>query len=102
MIDAFIMHKLKFLKEMKRVIAKRKKFIITGVVILAMIVVVCIVIAYSNSKETDYVFEGTFVKAEESIEVIDATSNNLDQQDNLYENDSKDCFKRKTGDCTFV
>ena len=87
---------------MKKVIAKRKKFIITGVVILAMITVICVVIAYSNSKETDYVFEGTFVKAEESIEVAEATSNNLGDQDNLDEKDAKDCFKRKSGDCVFV
>ena len=83
-------------------IAKRKKFIITGVVILAMVAVICVVIAYSNNKETDYVFEGTFVKTEESVEVIDATDKNIGQQDNLYGNDSKDCFKRKTGDCVFV
>lgn len=83
-------------------IAKKKKFIITGVVILAMITIICVVIAYSNSKETDYVFEGTFVKIEESINVADATGSNLAEQDNLDENDAKDSFKRKSGDCVFV
>lgn len=83
-------------------IAKRKKFIITGVVILAMITVICVVIAYSNSKETDYVFEGTFVKTEESFEVTDATDKNVGAQDKLDENDAKDSFKRKSGDCVFV
>lgn len=83
-------------------IAKRKKFIITGVVILAMITVICVVIAYSNSKETDYVFEGTFVKTEESFEVTDATDKNFGAQDNLDENDAEDSFKRKSGDCVFV
>jgi uncharacterized protein YxeA len=102
MIDAFLMHKKrKFLKEMKKVIAKRRKFIITGVVILAMIAVICIVIAYSNSAETDYVFEGTFVKTEESIEVVDTTNTSFGEQGNTDEID-KDSFKRKSGDCVFV
>lgn len=83
-------------------IAKRKKIIITGVVILAMITVICVVIAYSNSKKTDYVFEGTFVKTEESFEVTDATDKNVGAQDKLDENDAKDSFKRKSGDCVFV
>lgn len=102
MIDAFLMHKKrKFLKEMKKVIAKRRKFIITGVVILAMIAVICIVIAYSNSAETDYVFEGTFVKTEESIEVVETTNTSFGEQGNADEID-KDSFKRKSGDCVFV
>lgn len=82
-------------------IAKKKKIIITGVVIIFMFAIICIVIAYNN-KETDYVFEGTFVKAEESVEVVDGSSNNFSEQDHLDENKSKDCFKRKTGDSVFV
>ncbi|WP_455716307.1 hypothetical protein [Anaerosporobacter sp.] len=83
-------------------IAKRKKFIITGVVILTMIAIICIVIAYRMNDETDYVFEGTFVNAEESYEVADATVNNYDEQQIQDDSDEKDCFKRKTGDCFFV
>lgn len=83
-------------------IAKRKKFIITGVVILAMIAIICITIAYHMNDETDYVFEGTFVNAEESIEVADATVNNYDEQQIQDNNDKEDCFKRKSGDCFFV
>lgn len=87
-------------------IAKRKKFIITGVVILAMIAIICIVIAYRINDESDYVFEGTFVNAEESIEVVDATFNYKEPQkyDNHKQDDNKkkDCFKRKSGDCFFV
>lgn len=85
-----------------KVIAKRKKLVITGVVILAMIAIICIVIAYRINDETDYVFEGTFVNVEESIEVTDATVNNYDEQQIQDDNDKKDCFKRKTGDCFFV
>ena len=102
MIDAFLMHKKrKFLEGDEKVIAKRRKFIITGVVILAMIAVICIVIAYSNSAETDYVFEGTFVKTEESIEVVDTTNTSFGEHGNTDEID-KDSFKRKSGDCVFV
>ncbi|MBS5932441.1 MAG: hypothetical protein KIC94_06150 [Clostridiales bacterium] len=95
------MHKKrKFLEGDEKVIAKRRKFIITGVVILAMIAVICIVIAYSNSDETDYVFEGTFV-TEESIEVVDTARTILGEQGDTDEMD-KDSFKRKSGDCVFV
>lgn len=106
-------------------IAKRKKFIITGVVILVMIAIICIVIAYRINDETDYVFEGTFVNAEESVEVADATvnyeelqkedDNNMQENNSMQENNcmqennsmqddnnKNDCFKRKSGDCFFV
>ena len=82
-------------------IANKKKIIITGIVILFMFAVICIALVYNN-KETDYVFEGTFVKSEESVEVVDTSSNSFSEQNHLDENKSKDCFKRKTGDCVFV
>ncbi|WP_310605179.1 hypothetical protein [Anaerosporobacter sp.] len=73
----------------------KKKFIIVGIVILAMVAIIGIVALYHFKDKTDYVFGGTFVNAEEIMEVADVSQPN-------DEDDKSDCFKRKVGDCAFI
>ncbi|WP_167955012.1 hypothetical protein [Anaerosporobacter faecicola] len=66
-------------------IAKKKKAIITGVIIVAVIAILCGILVWKTNNDTDYVFEGTFV------------------QENLTnEQEQEDCFKRNIGEQVFI
>lgn len=83
-------------------IAKKKRVVVTGVLIIAMIAAICVAIAYKEQNDTDFVFEGTFVSNQSStVEVL--ADNDTSSQDGNRNNEEKgDCFKRKLGDCVFI
>lgn len=83
-------------------IAKKKRVLVAGIIIIVMILAIYVAIAYKEQNETDFVFEGTFVSNQASTEEVFAEKDTSFQDGNRNHDEKGDCFKRKLGDCVFI